>query len=282
LTGPLAHLAEVARSLGEGRLSMRVRLRRRDEFGQVADAFDEMADRIERLVRAQRELMANVSHELRTPLARIQVALDLGQEGGAEVARESLAEISEDLRELEALVSDILTLAKLDGLDIPGSPLPPVHKQETSLTAVCEKAAAKFRVRHPTRELKTAFANLPAREVDPVLFRRALDNLLDNADKYSPADQPVVFEADSLDGTVRFQVRDYGDGISASDLPLVFDPFFRAERSRARSGAGGFGLGLSLVKSIVEAHGGLIELAPAEGGGTRATLTLPLEQMTKA
>ncbi len=114
LAVPLQRLAEVTRSFGQGMLDVRTGLRRRDELGQVAVAFDEMAERITHLLRSQKELIANVSHELRTPLARIRVALDLASEGDAELARESLADITTDLSELERLVADVLTAARLD------------------------------------------------------------------------------------------------------------------------------------------------------------------------
>ena len=114
LAVPLQRLAEVARSFGKGMLDVRTGVRRRDELGEVAEAFDEMAERITHLLRSQKELIANVSHELRTPLARIRVALDLAAEGDAELARESLADITTDLSELERLVADVLTAAKLD------------------------------------------------------------------------------------------------------------------------------------------------------------------------
>ncbi|EPX62727.1 hypothetical protein D187_008915 [Cystobacter fuscus DSM 2262] len=275
LTHPLTRLADAARRFGDGNLAVRVGIRRRDEVGAVARSFDEMAERIERLVRAQRELLANVSHELRTPLARIQVSLDLAEDD-PELARESLHDISEELHELQTLISDVLMLARLEGGSAAASGLPPLKLEPTSLDKLCEKAAGKFRVRFPKRELATRVGTLPVCEVDPVLLRRAIDNLLENAAKYSPRDTAIELDASADSAGVQIVVRDRGEGITAEDLPFVFDPFFRADRVRTKKGPGGVGLGLSLVRRIVEAHGGTIALAPAEDRGTRATIRLPV------
>lgn len=275
LTQPLMRLADAARRFGDGNLAVRAGIRRRDEVGAVAQSFDEMAERIERLVRAQRELLANVSHELRTPLARIQVSLDLAEDD-PELARESLHDITEELNELRTLISDVLMLARLEGGSAAASGLPPLKLEPTSLGELCEKAAGKFRVRFPMRELATRVGTLPVCEVDPVLLRRAIDNLLENAAKYSPRDTAIELDASAGSDGVQIIVRDRGEGITAEDLPFVFDPFFRADRVRTKKGPGGVGLGLSLVRRIVEAHGGTIALAPAEDRGTRATIRLPV------
>ena len=104
----------MAVSLGQGDLRVRSELERNDELGEVARAFDEMAERIQKLLQAEKELLANVAHELRTPLARIRVALEIAGEGDAETARVSLAEIAVDLAELEALINDVLTAARFE------------------------------------------------------------------------------------------------------------------------------------------------------------------------
>jgi two-component system OmpR family sensor kinase len=274
LTRPLTRLADATRRFGDGDLAARAGVRRRDEVGAVAQAFDEMADRIERLVRSQRELLANVSHELRTPLARIQVSLDLAEDD-PELARESIHDIAEELQELQTLISDVLVLGRLDAGSAASGGLPLLRVQATALDELCEKAAGKFRVRFPTRDLVERVESLPVHAVDPVLLRRAIDNLLENAAKYSPPDTAIDLHASVESDGIRITVRDRGEGIAAEDLPYVFDPFFRADRVRTKKGPGGVGLGLSLVKRIVEAHGGTIELAPAEDRGTRATIRLP-------
>jgi len=273
---PLQRLAGAARAFGEGRLDTRVGMRRRDEFGQVSAAFDEMAERITLLLRSQKELLANVSHELRTPLARIRVALDLANEGDASLARESLADIAEDLGELERLVQDVLTTARLD-LTTSQSPggTPPLRRERVEAQVLMDKAAARFRSARPEHRLDvTLDPDLPVLEVDPVLLRRALDNLLDNAGKYSEPHSTVRLRARQSGGGLEVEVADEGIGIDAKDMEQLFTPFFRSDRSRARK-TGGVGLGLALARRIVVAHGGSLSLESQPGQGTTARVTLP-------
>lgn len=277
LAVPLQKLAAAARAFGAGTLNARTGVRRRDELGQVAEAFDEMAERITHLLRSQKELLANVSHELRTPLARIRVALDLANEGDATLARESLADIAEDLNELERLVSDVLTAARLDLAteQTPGA-TPPLRRELVEAQTLVDKAAARFRSTHPAHRLEVHVdgGTLPMLEADPVLLRRALDNLLDNAGKYSEPQTTVRLLARPLGQSLQVEVRDEGIGIEAKDLPHLFTPFFRSDRSRARK-TGGVGLGLALARRIVVAHGGSLTLESQPDQGTTVRVTLP-------
>ena len=274
---PLSRLSLVARSLGQGDLRARSELTRNDEVGEVARAFDEMAERIQRLLQAEKELLANVAHELRTPLARIRVALEIAGEGDAETARASLSEIAVDLSELEALINDVLTAARFELVDgaAPSSGFA-LHLQEIAPHTVAERSAELFRGRHPNRPFSSHFgAGLGVIDADPMLLRRVLDNLLENAHKYSPEPASEISLTVSEQGKrACFEVRDHGMGISSEDLPRVFTAFFRGERSRSR-GTGGVGLGLTLAKRIVEAHGGTIELESAVGEGTTFRAFLP-------
>lgn len=275
---PLTHLSHMATSLGRGDLGVRSELKRNDELGDVARAFDEMAERIQRLLQTEKELLANVAHELRTPLARIRVALEIAGEGDAEAARASLAEIAVDLAELEALINDVLTAARFElaeGLE-PSSGFA-LHLQHIAPRVVAERAAELFRGRHPNRQFSSDFHEAPLLiDADPVLLRRVLDNLLENAHKYSPeSDSEVTLSVREQSGRACFEVRDRGMGISDEDLPRIFSAFFRGERSRSR-GTGGVGLGLTLAKRIVEAHGGSIEVQSVVGQGSTFIASLPL------
>ena len=271
VTAPIERLTAAARRLGEGDLSARAGLGGRGEVGDLGRAFDEMAGRLERLVRAERELLADVSHELRTPLARIRVALELAAEGDQARARRYLLVIASDLAELERMVDDVLTAARLDqaGGDLP------LRREPVELAGLLDEAAARFRELRPSRVLEQRSEGLPVRlEADPALLRRALDNLLDNAAKYSDPAAPVELSARGDGDAVVVEVRDHGIGIDPADRPRLFTPFFRTDRSRAR-GTGGVGLGLALVKRIVEAHGGTVEVESAPGQGTTFRLRLP-------
>jgi signal transduction histidine kinase len=272
ITAPIERLTVAVRRLGEGDLSARAGLCGGGEVGDLGRAFDEMAGRLERLVRAERELLANVSHELRTPLARIRVALELAAEGDQARARRYLSEIGADLTELERMVADVLSAARLDQAagDLP------LRRQPVDLAALLDEAAARFRELRPSRTLALRAEPLPGPlDADPALLRRALDNLLDNAAKYSAEPAPVELSARAEAGAVVVEVSDQGIGIDAADLPRLFTPFFRTDRSRAR-GTGGVGLGLALVKRIVEAHGGAVEVESVPGRGTTFRLRLPV------
>jgi signal transduction histidine kinase len=275
ISRPLGTLSAAATRLGAGDLAARATLDRDDELGEVGRAFDGMADRVVTLLRAEKALLAGVSHELRTPLARIRVALEIADEGDVATARASLADITDDLGELERLVDELLTAARLElGQSTPGAPtLRPTTVEAASLVAT---ASERFLAMHPEHRLDAAVADSAGRlEADPGLIARVLNNLLDNAAKYSaPSAGWVRLEVEGNGREVTFTVEDHGAGIAPEDLPHVFTPFFRADPSRSRR-TGGFGLGLSLARSIAEAHGGRLELASEPGRGTRALLVLP-------
>jgi signal transduction histidine kinase len=151
-----------------------------------------------------------------------------------------------------------------------------LHPEDIAPSALGQRAAERFQGRHPRRTLEvTVDAGLPSVRADPVLFRRVLDNLLENAEKYSPdPDRPLALRVSGGEKGVLFEVADRGLGIPAEDLPRIFAPFFRGERSRSR-GTGGVGLGLTLAKRIVDAHGGTIDVTSEVGRGTTVRVSLP-------
>ncbi len=273
ITSPVERVTAAARRLGAGDLSARSGVRARGEVGELARTFDETAERLERLVRSEQELLANVSHELRTPLARIRVALELAAEGDAERARRHLEGIGADLGELDRLVEDILATARLD-LASGGSGFH-VRRERLDVAALLLDVARRFASDHPGRALDLdAPAGLPTIEGDAPLLRRLLANLLDNAAKYSEPPAPVTLAVRADAGGLVLEVRDRGIGVDAADLPRLFTPFFRTDRSRAR-GTGGVGLGLALARRIAEGHGGAIQVESAPGAGTTVRVRLP-------
>ena len=269
---PLERLSVAAERVGRGELDARAAIARTDEIGTVARGFDRMAERIEDMMRSERELLANVSHELRTPLARLRVALDLASEGHTE----ALEDVTADLEELEGIVADVLLAFRFEGdVRVGRSGLPVGALRETSVAELVGAAQKRFSVRHPTRRLElepepgssTVLA-------DPAVLRRAIDNVLDNAHKYTPDPEAhITLRVRRVAGQVEIAVTDRGIGIAPRDLSRVFEPFFRAERSRVR-GAGGVGLGLTLARRIVEAHHGSIEARSELGVGTTVTIRL--------
>ncbi len=277
LVRPIEKLSQTARAFGNGDLVARSGLRRADEIGDLGRRMDEMADRIEGLIRAEKELFANVAHELRTPLARIGVALDLAAAGDSVAARSSLAEIAMDLTELETILDDIMSTMRFEIAqgNVNGGQVP-LRKEIVSPLSVVEAAVERQHSRHPDRGVAVNVDDgVPPLEADPMLLRRVLDNLLENSHKYTPDPKAVTHvRVRGTEHEVKLEVTDRGLGISPDDLPRVFTAFFRSDRSRSRE-TGGVGLGLALAKRIVEAHGGHITVTSQLSEGTTMHITLP-------
>jgi two-component system OmpR family sensor kinase len=274
LVRPLQEIVGATSAFGRGQLGIRLRSSRRDEIGGVARAFDDMADRVGRLVTSQQELMANVSHELQTPLSRIRVAVDLMIEGDRARAEEMLGEITRDLEELEELIERVMTLARLDLARVGASARAP--REGVRVEELLGRSVERFRSLHDTHVLEVdlggELGNIVA---DAVLLRRALDNVLDNARKYSADGSRITLAAERSGERARIEIRDQGIGIDAGDLDKIFTPFFRTDRSRSRA-TGGVGLGLALSRRVIEAHGGSVRINSQVGQGTVVSIELPV------
>jgi signal transduction histidine kinase len=273
---PLARFAGAAARLGAGELSARVgEGGGGGELRLLAASFDQMAARLQTLVTAHSELLANVSHELRTPLARVRVALDLAAEGTI-VDRQAIEEIREDLSELEALIAEVTATARLSlshgqARDL----LAELPRQEVELGALVDHAAERFRRQHPGVALTLRRPEAPVVGVfAETLVARALANLLDNAAGHGGG-APVLLSLAVEGGVAALEVRDGGPGLTAAEAARVFEPFFRADASRSK--IRGWGLGLTLVRRVAEAHGGSATFRSAPGQGSTARVTLPLD-----
>ena len=285
ISRPLERLTSAVRRLGGGDLSTRVPLageprtrhgRRHDELAELTRAFNEMADRVERLVRGQRELLANVSHELRSPLTRIRMALELLPADAANEAR--LRGVEADLADLERLIDDVLTAARLEEAGLPA--------RLDQLDARGVLADVAERARHdPLLDGKAirVVDGLPIPlAADGALLRRAVWNLVENAAKYGAP--PITLAAERVGDRVTLSVADEGPGIPAAERERVFTPFYRGDRARTPDAARGVGLGLTLARRVAEVHGGNIaaEAASTVGGderGCRVVISLPADQV---
>ena len=263
---PLERVTDTARRLGEGDLDARTNLLRLDEIGVLARTVDEMAERLQRLVAHEKELVANVSHELRTPLARIRVAVELAADD-PESASLQLPGIEEDLQELDGLIEDVITTARLD-LGEGGYTL---RRGPVTVAALLEEGARRFRAGHPGVALTVEAPTLPEVDGDAALLGRVVRNLLENAARHGTP--PLELAAFGVHGRVAIEVRDRGPGVDEAER--VFEPFFRGDRSRTRA-TGGVGLGLTLCKRIVDAHGGEISARVRDGGGATFRVELPV------
>ena len=276
-TRPLRTIAETADAFGRGDVRARNRIVRADEIGDVGRAFDQMAERITDLIRIERELLANISHELRTPLTRIRLALELAATGNADGIRNAYADIVEDLDELEELISGVLASARVELEEArERKGISPLRLEQLALHDVVARAAARFQRNHPERRLEIADVAADVLvDADPIQLRRAIENLLGNAHKYTDdADSPIDIEVETTPSLARLRVVDRGVGIPEADREHVFTPFFRG-RQKTEGRATGLGLGLVLVRRIVEAHGGEVHLTSREGAGTVVTIELP-------
>jgi len=261
MSRPLRALTRVARELGEGKLESRVRLHHaaRGEIGELGHALNEMASRIERQMADQRQLIAAVSHEMRSPLARLRLLVEIARE---DQKRDVLTEIESELVEMDALVEDLLTGARLDFGAVNRRPLDPRE--------VASRAAERLGDDAPAIEVAGEPGTVRA---DPTLLGRAVGALLDNARKHGGGVRSFRIRAES--GEVRFEVEDDGPGFSAEDLPRVFEPFFQGSGGGAEVRARGVGLGLAIVRRIAEAHGGRATAENLPTRGARVTIAIP-------
>lgn len=280
-------LARVADEFGAGRLSARARMPRGASIYPLAERMDHMADRIERLLDAQRNLLHSVSHEVRTPITRLEFGLELLRTAADNPALEArIAAMENDVHELNALVGELLGMARLDsgqGMQRTVFALAPMLRACSGgpgQAAPGNGGAGNGTGADETGtglpvELRLA-DDLGSLDGDAKLLRRALGNLLGNAQKYGAGH--IVLSAARRNGMVEIAVEDDGPGIPAEERERVFEPFYRLDRSRDRA-SGGFGLGLSIARKAVVLHGGTLNVehgaTAGRPGGARFVIRLP-------
>ena len=274
LTRPLDHLRDATRRIAAGDLSARVLPALSGSTREVealASDFDRMAARVEQLMSAQQRLLSDVSHELNSPLARLRVALELAREEPAEHRGRALDRIGRDVDRLEALVRQVLTLSRLDL----GGPLAQSDVDVAELARAIGQDA-DFEARATQRSVRVT-ADVEAHVWgDAELLRRAIENVVRNAIRFTEAGTEVELELFAEPHELRIEVRDRGPGIPEHALGEVFSPLFRLQADRDRR-TGGSGLGLAITARAVAAHGGSVRAANREGGGLVMTLRLPRE-----
>jgi signal transduction histidine kinase len=258
---PVRRLTAGMREVSGGNLDYEVEVRTGDELGELARSFNEMRERIRAMLRSREQLLLDVSHELRSPLTRIKVALEYLDDSGTR------GNIAEDVLEMEKMVTEILETERLDrNGDI-------LLREETGLAALLREVSEELQI--PSGEIIFNAADDVRVQADRRLARMLFRNVLENARKFSePGSGPVTVTVRNEAGSSVVEVRDRGIGIPPEELPFVFEPFYRVDRSRSRK-TGGYGLGLSLCKKIAEAHGGSMEIESAQGEGTVVRVTLP-------
>jgi signal transduction histidine kinase len=261
LLRPLRVLGDGVSRLSDGELDVVLPNRTRDEFGSLTEGFNQMVRRVGEMIRARDRLLLDVSHELRSPLTRMKVALALVPEG------DDRARMAADVAEMEVMVAELLELERLrDGRGI--------RTTRQDLIPLVREVAERFRDRAPGVRIVSTVRSVVV-DMDEDRIRIALRNLLENAVKYSlPDSRAVELAVVPSDASVAIRVSDDGPGIPEGDMAQLFEPFFRVDRSRSRK-TGGYGLGLSITKRVMDAHGGSVAVENRSPRGARFTLTLP-------
>jgi two-component system, OmpR family, sensor kinase len=273
ITRPLSRLRSAVHDLGQTTYQQNSLARlsnRRDEFGVLATDFNRMGARLQSLIGSQRQLLRDVSHELRSPLARLRIALALAERAGAEERQKLWPRLGRECDRLEALISEILVLARLDA-DF-GSAEP------VDLNAILRHLQGDAQLGAADQQVRVEVHDQLDLQGWPDMLERALDNLLRNALRFNPVGKPIDVQALREGDRLLISVRDHGPGVAAEHLPQLGEPFYRAPGQTAP----GYGLGLAIAKRAAERHGGHLSLANHPQGGFVASMDLPLEPIIPA
>ncbi len=272
LTRPLHALTQATHRMAGGALEQEVSVKSADEIGELTTAFNQMSREVARANKARRQMTADVAHELRTPLTVIAGYIESMRDGALAPTPERLSVIYAEIEHLQNLVGDLRTLTQVDAGELK------LNKQTALPGELLQQARAVFEHQAAQKgvnlDVKVA-EGLPPVEVDEARLAQVMGNLLSNALRYTPVGGRIELGA-ALDGDrVMLTVRDTGAGITSEALPLIFNRFYRADKSRAEEN-GESGLGLAIVKAFVEAHGGKIEAKSVVGNGTTFLIHLPV------
>jgi signal transduction histidine kinase len=273
LSDPIRHLRAATRSIAAGNLGVRVSSlmgSRRDELGMLALDFDLMAERLRALLASHRELLRDVSHELRSPLARLQIALGLARRPNANLEQE-FDRIEQETARLDELIGEILGLSRLD------DPARALVVEPVNLEEIIETQVENARVEAEPRSIQVLTRPMTALAIpgDRELLYRAVENVLRNAVRFSPAGGIVEVTLDQTPGQALIRIRDHGPGVPENMLARIFEPFFCVASARER-GSGGYGIGLAITARVAALHGGSVRASNAEGGGLAVEIALSL------
>ena len=276
IVAPVEALTRAARRIGAGDLDQRVEASGEAEVGELARAFNTMAEQLARDQRLRRQLVADLAHELRSPLANVCGYLEALRDGVLEPRPEVVASIHEEALMLQRLIEDLqeLSLAESGQLRL--------ERRAVDVPSLLDRAAAAAQAaalaKAITLRIEPPEAALPAAWIDEQRIAQVLRNLLANAITYTPPGGTVRLIARTVEqpkgSQIAISVADTGPGIDPADLPYLFERFYRTDRSRDRA-TGGVGLGLTIARQLVLAHGGTIEVQSAPGQGATVTFTVP-------
>ena len=282
----LRTLVSASQRMSAGDLSVRVPIAPERELAELGAAFNTMAARLELAFQRQRELeearqglIAAVSHDLRTPLASLRVMVEAINDGVAndpDTVRRYISAMERETISLGRLIDDLFEMARLDSgqVQLRLEPSPITLLVQSTLEAMRAQASQQGVALHSSVD-----PTVPPVLIDPDRIQRVLYNLIQNAIRHTPADGSVVVEVQDRGPEVQVNVRDTGEGILLTDLPHVFDRFYRGDKARSRDSDAGAGLGLSIARRLVETHGGRIWIVQPPEGGSIFSFTLPKMQV---
>lgn len=234
----------------------------------MESAINHLAGSLMTLDRLRKQLTADVAHELRTPISILSSYLEAMNDGIWEATPERLASCQEEVSRIGKLVGDLEQLTKIEGNNLR------LEKRELDLYTLIEKTISGFEAELKDKGLKADVSgNRPKVTADYDRIKQVIANLLSNSIKYSDPDKTIHFEVFDTNEIAGFSIRDMGSGIAEEDLPYIFERFYRADKSRNRA-SGGSGIGLTIVKAIVEAHGGRVTVESKINEGSVFTVTL--------
>jgi signal transduction histidine kinase len=274
ITSPIDVLSRATRRLGRGDLSQRVQVRGEGEVAALAQAFNTMASDLENNEQLRRNLVADVAHELRTPISNIRGYLEAIRDGVMKPDAATILSLNEEALLLSRLINELqeLSLAEAGELKL-------VYQAE-DIGELVKHAVTPWKPQPETKKISLSLDlpdNLPLVNIDWQRVNQVLHNLLENAVAHTDKGGIITVAAAEQGSWVEISVSDTGEGIPAQDLPNIFERFYRVDRSRARA-TGGSGLGLTIAKRLVEAHGGKITVQSKLGKGSRFSFTLPIAE----
>lgn len=273
LTRPLEGLTNAAERISDGDYSQRVAVKGSAELEELGAAFNALAEGLETNERLRRNMVADIAHELRNPLASMKAQLEAIEDGVVEADVATLDSLTEDVDVLSRLVDDLQQLSIVEAGQLE------LERMEVDAGEMLRGVSARFSLQAESAGISLSVEveeGLPPVDADPIRIAQVLSNIVKNAITHTPEGGSIAVKAEARAGRmVEFSVSDTGSGIKGEDLPFVFERFYRTEHARERA-TGGAGIGLSVAKSLVEAHGGRIWAESEEGRGTRVSFTLPL------
>lgn len=260
LLDPVRLLKRGAERIRKGDLSFRVKTNRQDELGQLTESINHMADSLQSMLEAKRQLLLAISHELRTPITRAKLRLEFMEESDVK------EQLREDIDEIDLLISDLVEAERLNNAHVAlSSEWVEIGDFVRAVTSQYESCAGGLELITPEPDIEVF--------IDRLRIRLLITNLMNNAIRHGQ-ENPITLDISGDDEWVQLKVIDQGEGIAAEHLSKLSEPFYRADRSRQRN-TGGFGLGLYLCRLIAEAHGGSLAISSKIGEGTQVTVKLP-------